>query len=164
MKPIIMIYNMVVAVWSFIVNMIYWIIHVWNIKEVRRIKKLVALQMKKNGLDYLPKIMKGHVWTSDGILIDWRPWVLTMIGRGYHDDCDGAAYFARWLLSIIDLDSRIVTMMDGWKFWTAHVVCYCPSRRLMVSNSNVVYFTDDAWKRNIRTHFKQYGRDYNVIV
>ena len=162
---IIKIYNFLVGIWSFVVNSIYWVFHFLSIKNARHEKSLVALQMKHNGIDFLPNIMMHHhQWTSDGILADWRPWIVTMIDRGSRDDCDGAAYLARWLLSIVDRKSRIVTLMDGWKFWGAHVVCYCPGLKLMVSNSNVVYFTDDNWKKNIWEHFKEFGRDYNVIV
>jgi len=132
-------------VWSFIINLCYWICRPFVIKE--------ALA-KKNALlsiDNIINVMSVFRWTEDKYK-DWLPWIITIVNKDITDDCDGAAVLAKWWWKKKGLKSRIVYLYsaDGN---TGHAICVSSSNDIFVSNSQVIDIDPKNWQQDLLSRF-----------
>lgn len=140
-------------IWSFIINLLYWMVHIKNLKLVKKKKKELAAKCKN--ITALRKQMKSFSWVEDNWK-DWRPWIITIIDNDYEDDCDGAAELARFLFKQIGIQGNIISLRGNE-----------PGHAIYVSNDKV-YMTSNQYVRkgnwtdkNILNYFKG---DYDRII
>lgn len=136
-------------IWSFIINMLYWSIHFPSYSKANRQKREITSTVQNIG--NVREVMSKFNWTKDKFF-DWKPWVITIIDNQFKDDCDGAAVLGKLLLSLINIDSNLVTLYgdDG-----GHMVCVSKNGAIMISNNNVVLFSNTFnWKQEVLDHFE----------
>lgn len=136
-------------IWSFIVNLCFWIGHLNKINEAREIKRLLLLQP-------LEQAMQNFVWVADNWQ-DWSPWTLTIASRLWTDDCDGAAVMARWWFKKHGIKSEIMYLFSDK---SGHAVCVTKDRTKMVSNDRVVDLNPATWEADVLSYF---GGKYTVM-
>ncbi len=142
-------------VWSFIINLVYWIFNIFSLPEALDTKKIVKNSIKE--LIHVKSYMKKFTWTKDNYK-DWNPWVITIIHRDLKDDCDGAAVLAIWLLSLVNIESQMVHLY-GEK--SGHAVCVSKDRTIMFSNNDFVSLKPDNWEKQVLSCF---GDRYTKVV
>jgi len=139
-------------IWSFIVNLCYWLCRPSGIKEAREKKKIyLALPLED--------VMKKFKWTEDKFK-DWLPWIITIINKEFSDDCDGAAVLAKWWWKKNNKQSRLVFLYsaDG-KY--GHAVCVLNDNTCFVSNSQVLYLDNTDWRQDL---LEAFNNKYAVII
>jgi len=156
MKTIVRFYNCVIKIYSWFINKHYWLRHPLMEEIVR--EEITLETQNLNELHDVKCLMARFKWRTDGLLIDWHPWVKTIIARRLCDDCEGAALLAQWALSVIGISSRIVYLVPGWKFWKAHVVCVSIENNILVSNGMVVEFDG-----NTRERLQKFYSKYTIV-
>jgi hypothetical protein len=137
-------------IWSFIRNCWFWLFHLNDINEVRKIKA----DIKYLGIETL---MERFVWTED-IVGDWTPWVITIIRQSFKDDCDGAATLAKWWFHKHGIEAEIFNLYSEKE---GHTICVTKNRETMVTNERVVNLNPICWEREVLKYFK--GK-YEVII
>ena len=137
-------------IWSFIRNCWFWLWHLNDINEARKIKA----DIKHLSIETL---MERFVWKEDkgG---DWTPWVMTIIRQSFSDDCDGAAALAKWWFKEHGIEAEILNLYSEKE---GHAVCVTKSRGWMVTNERVVMLHPDNWKIEVLEYFN--GK-YEVII
>lgn len=139
-------------IWSFIVNLCYWICRPFSIKE--------ALAKKKALLDQdLKSIMTIFWWRQDRFK-DWYPWVITIVNKDISDDCDGAASLAKWWWKKHGVSSRFVYLYTE-NFSEGHVVCVANSNLTFVSNSEVIDIDPSNWQQDLLSRFNNM---YSIVI
>ena len=132
---------------SFIGNIIYWICNIGDlrktIKEKNKIKHKLELA---NNAEIIQKLLRKFIWTEDK-LIHWVPWVITFVHREFHDDCDGAAIFAKWMFKQINVRSKTYHLVSG-DMKNGHLITITNDKSVMVSNNSLVQIPQDQnWKQ-----------------
>ncbi len=137
-------------IWSFIVNLCYWINRPFGIREAL-LKKEIYLALP------LEELIGRFKWTGDKFK-DWVPWVITIANKELADDCDGAAILAKWWWKEHDIKSRIVFLYSST---AGHAVCVKTDNTCFVSNSQVLYLDSTNWQQDLFTAFDNI---YSVII
>lgn len=122
-------------VWSFLVNLFYWITKIRYLKETLSIKK--ELKNSIETVENIKIVLSNFRWIPDEIR-DWLPWVITLIHRGYKDDCDGAAVLAKFLFKQIGIGGKIVSLLGD----TGHAIFVSNDKKYMATNNIIV---EDNW-------------------
>lgn len=132
-----------VALWSFVVNVAFWVTHFWMYP--RTLKKMKAIRFKN--INDIENFMSAFTWTKDSFH-DWYPWITTVFARMFHDDCDGAAVMAHWAFAQLGIRSRIIGLYsaDGK---LGHAICVTNDNMIMTSNERVVFLDKKRWKQNV---------------
>jgi hypothetical protein len=140
-------------IWSFIVNLFYWICRPFAIKEALAKKKALL------SIDNITNVMTVFRWTEDKYK-DWLPWVITIVNKDITDDCDGAAVLAKWWWKEKGVKSRIVYLYsaDGK---SGHAVCILVGNGIFVSNSQVVDLDPTNWQQDLLSRF---NNKYDTIL
>lgn len=120
-------------IWSFLINLFYWIPRIRKLKTILQKKKMHENMAKIHGLSYVKETIKEFSWTKDNFK-DWTPWVITIINENLEDDCDGAAKLGKWLLKHADIESKILHLR-GEK--SGHAVCLSKDKTILISNSYI---------------------------
>ena len=109
---------------TFFGNIIYWFCHLSKLKTARREKEI--LESYAEFLFGVIKTLQKHEYVSDprGGILDWSPWPITMIARGFRDDCDGAARLSCWMCKFCKevAFANEYIIISGWHINTAHVI------------------------------------------
>jgi len=141
-------------IWSFVINLIYWIFHIFSLSKTLATKK--ELKNTTRTLANVKDVMKKFSWTKDNFK-DWNAWVITIINKDYKDDCDGAAILAIWLLNTINIESEMVLLYGS----SCHAICVSKDRTKMFSNKLYKTLTPEKWKEQV---LEFHGGAYNKIV
>jgi hypothetical protein len=153
-------------VWSTAVNSWLWLTkYRGNWSECSGF--IVRMPRFVNGLDDVRWYLKGFTWTADSAG-DWYPWLHTIVAEEYHDDCDGAAVYGRFLLSLIGVRSRrvkLISLNGTWKPWQfyAHIVQISADNKLMISNNDLIEI-EGEWKEFVRNYFAHQLQFYDWIL
>lgn len=140
-------------IFSFIVNLLYWTVHIKDLKMAK--KKKQELAAKCNNITALRKHMKSFSWVEDS-WEDWRPWIITIINNDYKDDCDGASKLAKFLFEQIGIKGKIVSLRGNEP---GHAIYVSDDRVYMTSNQ---FVRKGNWTdKNILKYFKG---DYDRII
>lgn len=146
-----------VAVWSLIVNSLYWAWHIRSLKKTIHEKRIIAhnLRTVRDVVD----LLHGFKWRADKFG-DWSPWIVTIINNKISDDCDGSSVLARWAFECIGKDARILSL---WKKWSrkGHAVCVTCDNEIMVSNDTVVTIIEEDWEKWVLDWF---DNKYDMII
>jgi len=135
---------------SFMRNCVFWMFHLNDINEVRKIK----VDIKYLSIESL---MERFVWKED-IAGDWTPWVMTIIRQSFSDDCDGAANLAKWWFKQNGVEAEILNLYSEKE---GHAVCVTKNRETMVTNERVVNLNPTCWEKEVLEYFN--GK-YEVII
>ena len=140
-------------IWSFIINLLYWMVHIKDLKLAKKKKQELVDQCKN--ITALRKQMKSFKWVEDNWK-DWRPWIITIINNDYKDDCDGASELAKFLFKQIGINGRIISLRGNEP---GHAIYVSNDKEYMTSNQFVRKgnWTDD----NILKYFKG---DFDRII
>jgi hypothetical protein len=94
--------------------------------------------------------MLGRLRLRENPAPKWRPWVVTIIQQDLVVDDSGAAQFGKWVLSRVDVDSRLHTLSgkDG-----DHVVCISSSKQFMTSGTEMVKIAPWRWREDVLEMF-----------
>lgn len=140
-------------IWSFFINLSYWICRPFKIKE--------ALNKKNALLNYnlINEVMSIFRWKTDNYK-DWYPWIITIVNTDFIDDCDGAATMAKWWWKNKGFKSRLVFLYsaDGLQ---GHAVCVLNDNTKFVSNSEVIEIDPINWRQDLLGRFDNI---YSVII
>ena len=132
-------------IWSFFINMSYWINRGFKISD--------ALAKKKELLNCssINEVLSKFKWKADNYK-DWYPWVITIVNKDLEDDCDGAAILAKWWWKNKNVGSRIVFIYsaDGTQ---GHAVCVTYNNTIFVSNSEVIEIDPINWQQDLLSRF-----------
>ena len=137
-------------IWSFIRNCVFWLFHLNDIKEVRKIKADIKYLS-------IERLMERFVWIED-VAGDWTPWVMTIICQSFKDDCDGAANLAKWWFKEHGIEAEI---LNPYSKTEGHAVCVTKNRETMVTNERVVDLNPVCWEKEVLEYFN--GK-YEVII
>jgi hypothetical protein len=137
-------------IWSFIRNCWFWLWHLNDINEARKIKADIKYLS-------IETLMERFVWKED-IAGDWTPWVMTIIGQSFRDDCDGAAALAKWWFKKHGIEAEILNLYSATE---GHTICVTKNRETMVTNERVVMLHPDNWEIEVLEYF---GNKYEVII
>lgn len=125
--------------WSFGINLLYWVFHCFSLPLVLRQKKALAegvLSVKQ-----IPAMMKVFKWKKDS-LKDWTPWIITFLHQDKTDDCDGAVVYAAFLFKAVGIKGKKYSLRGK----TGHAIWVSNDLKWLVEN-NVVKegnWTDNA--------------------
>jgi len=137
-------------IWSFVRNCWFWLWHLNDINEARKIKADIKYLS-------IETLMERFVWKED-IAGDWTPWVMTIIGQSFRDDCDGAAALAKWWFKKHGIEAEILNLYSATE---GHTICVTKNRETMVTNERVVMLHPDNWEIEVLEYF---GNKYEVII
>ena len=139
----------ITPVWSFIVNVVFWLFNLNHIKKALSEKKW----LKKNvlTLNDVKREMGMFTWKKDSYG-DWIPWIITIIHNNRFDDCDGAAALGKFLLDNIGMDGKILHLRGNGK--VGHAVVVSKDRSVLISNSDVVKLNPISWEAGMYGLFK----------
>ena len=137
-------------IWSFIVNCVFWLVHLNKIGEAR--KEMEAIKSLK--LETLMGLLK---WTED-TLKDWVQWPSTLIYNDFKGDCDDAAKLAYWWFKNHGIKAEILNLYNSKE---GHTICVTRDRTKMVSNGNVIELNPAIWEAEIMQYF---NNEYEVII
>jgi hypothetical protein len=137
-------------IWSFIRNCWFWLWHLNDINEARKIKA----DIKHLNIETL---MERFIWKEDKAG-DWTPWIMTIIRQSFSDDCDGAAALAKWWFKEHGIEAEILNLYSEKE---GHAVCVTKSRGWMVTNERVVMLHPDNWEIEVLEYF---GGKYETII
>lgn len=135
---------------SFIVNCVFWLFRLNKISGVKREMEL----LKRFPIEHAMSFFK---WKEDN-LVDWTPWVSTIVYNTLTDDCDGAAAFAKWHFSTRSIKSRIVCLYADK---IGHAICVTNDHTKFVSNDRVISINPISWYDEIMEYF---GGKYEVMI
>lgn len=140
-------------IWSFVINLVYWLFHLSSLKEALVKKKALLI------LDNIRDLMAIFKWTEDKYK-DWLPWIITIVNKNITDDCDGAAVLAKWWWKEKGIESRIVYLYsaDGK---SGHAVCVLDDNSMFVSNSQVANLDPTNWRQDLLSRF---NNEYVTIL
>lgn len=139
---------------TFVMNNLYWIVHIKNLTDTMEKRRLLKASVKN--VKDISKIMMNFKWTSD-LIMDWNPWVITIIDKELQDDCDGAAVLGKWLFEKIGMKSKIRYLFnDG-----GHAVCITDDHTIMITNHRTVKLNPNSWKWDVLNEF---GGRYTIII
>jgi len=145
--------NVLCPIWSFIINLCYWLFRLNRIKSAQ-LKKERLLELS------LADVMSQFKWVNDNFK-DWYPWIITIVDKNLEDDCDGAAILAKWWWEKHGIKSRLVFLYsaDGK---VGHVICVRNSNDIFVSNKELIH-VDAAkdWRQEI---FDKFDNKYSVLI
>jgi hypothetical protein len=135
---------------SLIVNCVFWLFHLNKISLVRReMEILKRLQ--------LTTVMNLFQWKQDN-LIDWTPWVSTIVYNNMTDDCDGAAILAKWHFKTKGIESKVFHLYTDK---IGHAICVTDDHTKFVSNSEVAQINPASWREDIMKYF---ANKYEVMI
>jgi len=134
-------------VWSFIVNLGYWVLNINNLKNTIAAKGIIKRSII-NREDVEKEINKFR-WRKDR-LKDWHPWVITIVHNNLSDDCDGAAYYGKWLFKCAGIKSKIYRLRSYNK---GHMVCITDGKRFMISNAYLIKITNVDFEKFVLDYF-----------
>jgi len=137
-------------IWSFIRNCVFWLFHLNDINEVRKIKADIKYLS-------IESLMERFVWKEDAGG-DWTPWIMTIIRQSFKDDCDGAAALAKWWFKEHGIEAEILNLYSATE---GHTICITKSRGWMVTNERVVMLHPDKWEIGV---LKYFNGKYEVII
>jgi len=139
--------------WSFLINLGYWIINLHNLKN--------AIEVKDNIKTLTLKIvLHNFIWTPDSAK-DWTPWIITITNRKWKDDCDGSAYLAKYWYKTKGIKSKVLNLFDK-DFKIGHAICIKNDYTEFTSNNDVIKIKNpNDWKTEV---FKTFGNKYSVII
>lgn len=152
----------VMILFSFFINCLYWMRNFKHI--VKTYKKMKKIKFKT--IQDVEKLMSDFYWKADSIF-DWSPWVITLIHKNLHDDCDGAANLGKWALQKIGIKSKIYHLWGKHKNtgkWVGHAICVSEkvsNTRIMVSNECVEILSGNDWKNKV---LKWHFNIFNIIA
>ena len=129
----------IMPAFSFLINCGYWLIRPHKICRALKAKKLTAASVRS--LDGVKLNVAAFKWKKDSFK-DWHPWIITILDTGISDDCDGAAIWGKWLLSLIGVESDIWYLKGKDK---GHVICISRFKTFLITNDqfiNIVPGTD----------------------
>ena len=139
-------------IWSFIINLIFFIVHINEYQKVK-LKKLVI----KSSI--LTNIITQFKWKEDN-LKDWIPWIYTLICNDFKDDCDGAATLAKYWYKENNIKSRLVFIYTE-DFSFGHCICVVNDNKEFISNNQIIEINSNNWKQDILDYFS--GK-YSLII
>jgi len=119
-------------IWSFIINVLYWIFHIFKLRSVLKEKQYI-----KNttiSIISLKHQLERTSWVQDNFK-DWTPWVITFISRNYKDDCDMSHTFGKFLFDCIGIKSKKLSLRGDSG---GHAVCVSKDDRWMITNSHLI--------------------------
>ena len=150
MEQLIWILNKTIyPVYSLIINSFYWLFNIndlnHTLEEKARMKD--GIKTEKD----ISNILTRFIWKKDS-LIDWTPWIITIIHQNFKDDCDGAATLGKWLYKCIGVKSNLVVLYKDIKS-DAHLVCVRKDKTEMISNNVLVKLDPDKWNYCIMDYF-----------
>jgi hypothetical protein len=137
-------------IWSFIRNCVFWLFRLNDVNEVRKIKADIKYLS-------IETLMERFIWKEDAGG-DWTPWVMTIIGQSFKDDCDGAAALAKWWFKQNGVEAEILNFYSATE---GHTICVTKDRETMVTNERVVMLHPDNWKKEVLEYF---NNKYEVII
>lgn len=140
-------------IWSFIINLCYWILH---------ITQLTTAIKTKNLLKDLPlsEVLNQFIWTEDKFK-DWIPWVITIANNLWHDDCDGSATLAKYWYKTKGIKSEIIELFDS-NFKIGHAICIRKDHTEFTSNNDVIEIKNpNDWKTEL---FKYFNDEYSIVI
>jgi hypothetical protein len=137
-------------IWSFIVNLVFWIGHLNELKEVLKEKELLKAYK-------IEDMMYIFTWKEDK-LADWTSWVITLIYKEYRGDCEDAANLAKWWFKEHGVEAEILNLYSDK---SGHTICVTKDRTRMVSNNQVVHLFPETWEQDVMNYF---GNKYTVII
>lgn len=128
-------------------NIIYWSRNAPDLKKTIQKKKNLSKQIKN--LNDIKNYMSNFVWTKE--YVDWDPWVVTVLHRDLHDDCDGASELGKYLFELIGKKANIYHLFgkEG-----GHAVMISEDKNYMVSNSYLIKLDPVSWKDDVYNCFK----------
>lgn len=118
-------------IWSFIINILYWLFHLHLLKENLKLKKSLLSDIKT--IDDVKTGIELFVYTSDKFK-DWTPWVVTFFAREKHGDCDDAAVYGKFLFKCAGISSSLWSLRGK----TGHMVCVSKDEKYMISNNQLI--------------------------
>lgn len=139
-------------VYSFFVNVFYWIFNFGDLAEAKKRKEeFKALELEK--------LISRFKWINDDP-VDWYPWIITIINKDLEDDCDGAAILAKWWYKEHNIDSKLVFIYsdDGE---LGHAICVKNDNSQFVSNKEVINLVTSNWRQEI---FDKFDNKYSVMI
>jgi hypothetical protein len=143
-------------IWSFIINCVYWIGHFNDFKYAKNQKTIIKKYTKN--LDNVKENLLNFKYQTDSFK-DWRPWIITLLNKNHHDDCDGAAIYAKWLLSLIKINSNVVHLIGPVY---AHAICLYHDHTHFVSNGHIITIENPKkYKNEIYNYF---NNKYNWMI
>jgi len=141
---------------SFVVNVLWWIIHFYKLPGAIREKKRIKGRL--GSMVEVGRLMSRFVWTKD--IGDWTGWAITLIAKDMKDDCDTATTLGVWALKQINIPAKRVGLYN-FKTRAGHSICVTKENNLMISNNDVVNISKHQWKHEISNHFNQ---KYNILL
>jgi len=140
-------------IWSFIVNLTYWLIRLNKLKSIFYEKENLKNSIKT--VDDIKRSLSEFQWTSDKIR-DWFPWVITLINNNYKDDCDGAAILSKFLFEQIGIIGKILSLLGEE---TGHAIFISTDKKYMATNNIII---EGNWTNDkILSYFND---KYNRII
>lgn len=139
-------------IWSFIVNLGYWIINLHNLKD--------ALEVKSTIKDLpLARVLDKFIWTQDGAK-DWIPWIITITNRKWKDDCDGSAVLAHYWYKKNGIKSTVLNLYDK-DITVGHCICMRDDHTEFTTNNSIVKITKPVWSIEL---FAAFNNTYSRIL
>ncbi len=143
-------------VFSFFANILYWIIHIFNLNKTLKEKKRIKKEIRT--VDDVIKIVNSFKWRKE--TIDWFPWIITIINARMKDDCDGAAILGKWLLENIGIESEVLHLFKS-NWIEGHAICVSKDKKIMISNQNFISINPNNWKFDV---LKMFDFKYKYII
>jgi hypothetical protein len=137
-------------IWSFIVNSVFWLLHLNKIGEVRKF----LVEIKAFPIAY---VMGHFKWTEDSFQ-DWTQWPLTLVYNDFKGDCDDAAALAKWWFKQNGVEADILNLYSKSE---GHAICVTKDRTKMVTNERVIDLNPATWEQDVMKYF---GHKYEVIL
>jgi len=103
--------------------------------------------------------MSKFKWKKDN-MVDWTPWVITIIARNMQDDCDGAAILAKWWYKKHSSRGKIVSLYSK-DLKVGHAVCVRQDHKEVVSNQYVLPLDPSNWKSDLLSKF---NGEFSILV
>ena len=140
-------------IWSFIINVCYWIFNLNNLMDAIKVKKEIQdLKLKE--------LLYKFIWVSNAAK-DWIPWIITITNRKWKDDCDGAATLANYWYKKNGIKSSVINLFDS-KFTIGHAICVKNDHTEFTSSDKVIVIKNsDNWEKEI---FKFFNDEYSIMI
>lgn len=153
------------TVLSTLVNSVYWVFHIHQLKKTLVEKKELKTNIKTL-LDVGIEITK-FTWSEDKPkFIDWNPWIITFINRNKKDDCDGAAVYGKWLFKCVGFKASLYRLISSK---SAHIIAITEDKKYMISNNvimNIGIFIKEgtSWEQFVLDWFNnKYTKIYKTF-
>lgn len=131
---------------SYLCNISYWTKHIKDLNKAHKLKK--ELPTIIHTVDDIKLYMESFIWRKE--VIDWDPWVITVLNNNLTGDCDDAAVISKYLFELINIPAAIYHLY-GKK--GAHAVTITEDKKYMVSNSNFCYIDSNQWEDYVYNYF-----------